>query len=121
MTLKLKKSPVAVIVVVSLALTLLLSLMIHKEITLLYFINISFYFCSAYIMLGLLLMVVDKGFFDGISYSFRKVFKRTNKLESDEDSDITPLSEVVSIPYSPFLYSGLVIMGFMLIGLMFWY
>ncbi|MGN1401508.1 MAG: DUF3899 domain-containing protein [Bacillus sp. (in: firmicutes)] len=119
---KLKNRTISIIVLLTLLLTILLSLLIHKELSLLHFINISFYFCSAYIMAGALFLVIDRGFFDGISYSFRKMFRNTNKMETEDDkNEIIPLSELFTMPYSSLLYSGLIIMAFMLVGLWLWY
>lgn len=119
---KIKKHLVLLIIFTTLLLTFLLSVIVHGEISLLHFINISFYFSSAYLVFGLLMLVVEKGFFDGISYSFRRVFKRNSISEAEEDvNDIPPLSQIVEIPYSPLLYSGSALMLIMLVTLWFWY
>jgi hypothetical protein len=114
-----RKYLIFLIVIATILLTSILSIIVHGQVSLLHYINISFYFSSAYIALGLLILVVDKGFFDGISYSFRRTFKKTNTNE-DED-DIIPLSELISLPYSQLLYSGLALLSIMLICLMFYY
>ena len=102
----------------TLLLTIILSLLFYREISLLHFINISFYFCYAYISIGILLFIVNKGFFDGISYSFRRLLRRNNK---EEESEITPLSEIVAIPHSLLLKSGIILVFIMCIGLVIYY
>jgi hypothetical protein len=99
---------------------LLCSLILYKEITLISFINLSFYVSSLLILFSLLVFVVQKGFFDGVSYGFRKLFKRNNKDRFgsyEQEDEILPLSEMIRISFSPLLISGLILLLFMLIGL----
>ncbi|MFC7321211.1 DUF3899 domain-containing protein [Halobacillus campisalis] len=42
-------------------------------------IDILFYFCFFYLFIGLLLWIIKGGFFDAITYSFRRVANRTTK------------------------------------------
>ncbi|MGM9927272.1 MAG: DUF3899 domain-containing protein [Bacillus sp. (in: firmicutes)] len=114
-----KKYPVSFLVGTTILLTFVLSFTIYKQVSLLHFINISFYFSSSYIFLGLLLFVTNKGFFDGISYSFRKMFK-SNHPEEDKN-DIVPLSELISLSHSKFLTCGILVLSIMLICLWFYY
>ena len=114
-----KKNKLFSLTMGTLILTLILSLLFYQEISLLHFINISFYFCYAYISIGLLLFIVNNGFFDGISYSFRKVFRRNNK--EDENEEIVPLSEMMTIPHSLLLKSGVILIFVMCISLIFYY
>lgn len=115
---QLKKNKPFSLTAMTLLLTLILSLLFHQEISLLHFINISFYFCYAYISIGILLLIVNNGFFDGISYSFRKLLRRNNQ---EEESEITPLSEIVTIPHSLLLKSGILLILIMCIGLVIYY
>lgn len=99
---------------------LLCSLILYKKITLISFINLSFYVSSLLILFSLLVFVVQKGFFDGISYGFRKLFKRNNKDpfgSYEQEEEILPLSEMIRISFSPLLISGLILLLLMLIGL----
>jgi len=114
-----KKNKLFSLTIGTLILTLILSLLLYQEISLLHFINISFYFCYAYISIGLLLFIVNNGFFDGISYSFRKVFRRNNK--EDETEKIVPLSEMMTIPHSLLLKSGVILIFVMCISLIIYY
>lgn len=122
MSLKKKSTRVTAIVAATLLISALLSVILYNQLALLHFINISFYFSSGYLLIGLLILVVEKGFFDGMSYSFRRLFKRNSVSEAGEDTtDITPLSELVSVPYSSLLYSGCIVLAVMLISLAFFY
>lgn len=114
-----KKNKLFSLTVATLLVTLILSLLVHQEISLLHFLNISFYFCYTYISIGLLLYIVNNGFFDGISYSFRKMFRRNNK--EAETEEIVPLSEMVTIPHSLLLKSGVILVFIMCISLVFYY
>ena len=114
-----KKKKLFSLTAATLLVTLILSLLLHKEISLLHFINISFYFCYTYISIGLLIYVVNNGFFDGISYSFRKIFRRNNN--EDEAEEIVPLSEMVTIPHSLLLKSGVILVFIICISLVLYY
>ncbi|MFS0782881.1 DUF3899 domain-containing protein [Bacillus sp. 1P06AnD] len=122
MSIRRKNKRILITVAATLLASVLLSFIAYKQLALLHFINISFYFSSAYIMAGLLILVVDKGFFDGMSYSFRRLFKRNSSSEAGEDvNDIVPLSQLVNLPYSSLLISGFILLGIMLISLMVFY
>jgi len=116
---QLKKNKLLSLTSATLLLTFILSLLVYQEISLLHFINISFYFCYAYISIGIFLYVVNNGFFDGISYSFRKMFRRNNKEE--ETDKIVPLSEIMPIPHSLLLRSGVILVFIMCISLVLYY
>ena len=110
---KIKHYPILAITISTLLTIIFLSLFSTGDSTFLQFINITFYFYSTYIFIGLLLFVVNGGFFDGMSYSFRKMFKRQH--QEDDQKEIEPLSQIITIPYFPLLYSGL---GLLLINLL---
>ena len=114
-----KRYPISVIISTTLLLTILLSLTVHGQLSLLHFINISFYFSSTYIFIGLLIFVTNQGFFDGISHGFRKLFK-SNTNEADKN-EIVPLSQLISIPHAQLLYSGLIVLLIMFVCLWFYY
>ncbi|MFG6149460.1 DUF3899 domain-containing protein [Halobacillus sp. B23F22_1] len=46
------------------------------------FIDLLFYLCFFYLFIGLLLWIIKGGFFDAITYSFRKV---TNRVAKNKD------------------------------------
>jgi len=109
---KIKHYPILAITISTLLIIIFLSLFSTGDSTFLHFINITFYFYSTYIFIGLLLFVVNRGFFDGISYSFRKMFR--SQHQEDNQKEIEPLSHIITIHYSPLLYSGL---GLLLVNL----
>ncbi len=112
-----KKYPISVIISATLLMTIFLSITVYNQLSLLHFINISFYFSSAYIFIGLLLFVTNQGFFDGISYGFRKLYR--NKEEHKEP--IIPLSELISVSHTKLLHSGIILLLIMLVALWFYY
>ena len=87
-------------------LVLILSLVYQQSITLLGYVNISFYIASILLFTSLIVFTVNSGFFDAISYSFRTVFagKEEKKKSFDE---MTPLSELVTINANPLFLVGL--------------
>ncbi|MDQ0413616.1 MULTISPECIES: DUF3899 domain-containing protein [Mesobacillus] len=85
---------------------LILSLLDQQTITLLSYINISFYIASILIFTSMVVFTVHSGFFDAISYSFRTVF--AGKEEKNHSrNDITPLSELITINANPLFLVGL--------------
>jgi hypothetical protein len=101
-------------------LILILSLVYQQSITLLSYINISFYIASILLFTSLIVFTVNSGFFDAISYSFRTVFagKEEKKKSFDE---MTPLSELVTFNANPLLMVGLLDFILMLAGLFVYY
>lgn len=97
---------------------LLLSLFFHQKLTLLIYINISFYIASMIIFASLLVFTVNSGFFDTMSYSFRTIFSGEKKKQMNE---MTPLSEMIGINANPLLIVGLMNFFLMLAGLVVYY
>lgn len=95
----------------------LTSLILYREISLLHYINISFYIGGLFIILCLLFFTVQSGFFDVVTKSFRRVFagKDVTKQEVEE---MTPLSQVITFNYSPLFITGLCVLISMLIALL---
>jgi hypothetical protein len=99
-----------------------ISLAIFREISLLNYINISFYIASFLLFTSLLVFTVNSGFFDTISYSFRTVF-----AGKDEDGkkkafdETTPLSELITFNTHPLLIVGLLDFVVMLAFLYYYY
>lgn len=103
-------------------LILLFSLFSHHEITLLSYINISFYITSSLLFTSLIIYTVNSGFFDTISYSFRTVFAGKAEGEKKKTFDeMTPLSELVTINANPLLMIGLLDFILMLSALYVYY
>ncbi|MDF1507443.1 DUF3899 domain-containing protein [Robertmurraya sp. DFI.2.37] len=94
----------------------LLSFLFYRKISLLLYINISFYIGALFIFISLLFLTIKSGFFDQMTRSFRLVFagKNSNKKEIEE---MALPSQMISINTLPFLINGLLIIAFMLIAL----
>ncbi|WP_158555875.1 DUF3899 domain-containing protein [Peribacillus glennii] len=103
---------------VALILIFLLSFLLYREISLLHFINISFYISGTLLCLSLFSMVIQTGFFDRIFFGFRTVMTRGDNSGKEK---ITPLSELVSFRYNAMLASGILLLSFMLVALIFYY
>ncbi|WP_226682686.1 DUF3899 domain-containing protein [Sutcliffiella horikoshii] len=70
----------------------------YGEINLLTFINTSFTISSFFIFISLFTLVIQKGFFDGITYSFRRIFASSQpdkELEQDIRNEMRPPSELL--------------------------
>lgn len=107
---------------VSFVLVFMLSLLFYGEITLLHYINISFYISGILLFISLFLLVAEGGFFDGITQGFRRTFQSKGRdLEKEEVEEMRLFSELLSIEYMPFLLAGLLLAATMLAGLMLYY
>lgn len=98
------------------ALVIVLSFLTVHSISLLEYINFSFYIGGLFILFSLFFFVVEKGFFDAITKSFRLIFGRRH-VTKKEVNEMKPPSQLISFNYSPFFLSGLLIIGCMLIAL----
>ncbi|WP_084783132.1 DUF3899 domain-containing protein [Bacillus dakarensis] len=98
----------------------LFSFILYQKITLLFYINISFYLGSLYIFLSLIFFTVKSGFFDFVTKSFRLIFagKDVTKKQVEE---MLPLSKVISFNYSPLFINGLLVTLLMLVALYLYY
>jgi hypothetical protein len=108
--------------IVSLCSTFLLSFFIYQKVTLLDFINISFFIAIASLFIALLTITVKGRFFDGITYGFRRMFVSKGKeLTKKEVHEMTPVSELMNFDHSPFLFSGILMMVVMALALFIYY
>ncbi|WP_338787412.1 DUF3899 domain-containing protein [Metabacillus sp. FJAT-53654] len=108
--------------IVSLCTTILLSFFIYQKLTLLSFINISFIIAGSLLFLSLLTMTVKGGFFDGISYGFRRMFiSKGQELSKKEINEMTPVSELLNFDHSSILFCGLLMTAIMLVALFIYY
>ncbi|OLS41811.1 DUF3899 domain-containing protein [Bacillus sp. MRMR6] len=117
MSLRLKKR--LLILAVFQLLILLLSYMIYQKISLISYINISFYFASAFLLSGLLIYTVYTGFFDVISKSFNLAFTRGK--DERKFNDVPGLSELINIDQKPLFFYGFWMGFLMLIALTVFY
>lgn len=60
----------------------ILTVLLNKGLTLLHLINSIFYISSFYLIIGLLLFVISRRFFDITANSFRKVLTRITKQKN---------------------------------------
>lgn len=96
-----------------------LSFLNYHNISLLSYINISFYISATLLLTFLFVFTIQTGFFDVVSKSFRMVASRgKNKRKFDE---IPSLSELVSFNNKPLLFYGLVTALLMLLALGLYY
>ncbi|WP_173916948.1 DUF3899 domain-containing protein [Halobacillus sp. Marseille-Q1614] len=74
---------------------LLYFLIFSPAYSLLHFIDLLFYLCFFYLFIGLILWIIKGGFFDAITYSFRRVSNRIGKnkdyMEDIDDFEEKPL------------------------------
>ena len=103
------------------ALSILLSLIFHQDLSLLNFINMTFYISGGLILLSLVTFVVQRGFFDIVFYSFRRVFQIQNQHIGEEKEDIPKLSDIISLSSSYSLVLGLIMLCIMLLSLAIYY
>ena len=102
-------------------LSILLSLIFHQALSLLNFINMTFYISGGLILLALVTFVVQRGFFDVVFYSFRRVFQIQNQHVGEEKEDIPKLSDIISLSSSFSLVVGLIMLCIMLLSLAVYY
>jgi len=106
---------IALNVIVNQLLILLFVLILYKKLTILDYINVSFYVGGVYLFIGILVLILQSGFFDFFSTSFKKVFSR--KHIQSEINNMRPPSEVVTLKASFFFKSGLPIILVMFVAL----
>ena len=97
----------------------LIMLAYYKELTLLSYINSSFFIGGTITFAGLVSFVFSTGFFDVFTVTTRKMLTRKSRME-DVMSMRKP-SEVFSAPVSPLLGSGALVLLIMGIGLVIFY
>ncbi|MCM3743256.1 DUF3899 domain-containing protein [Sporosarcina luteola] len=97
---------------------LVLMLLFYKELTIIDYINVSFYLGSLYLFIGILVSVLQSGFFDFFSTSMKKVL--SPKHVQKELVAMRPPSQVISKKPSFFFRSGLPIILCMLAALFFY-
>jgi small-conductance mechanosensitive channel len=96
-----------------------ISFIAYHNLTLMSYINISFYFSAVLLLTSLLVYTVHSGFLDVISRSFTLAFQRgSNKRRFDE---IPPLSGLITFNQKPLVFYGLINGLFMTIALVIYY
>ncbi|MED4227359.1 DUF3899 domain-containing protein [Neobacillus cucumis] len=98
------KKNLIILVITQLIIFIILLLSDHK-ITLIHYIDISFYFTAGFILLSLLLYTIHSGFYDVISKSFNVAFSRDR--EKRKFKNVPGLSELITLNEKPLLFHGL--------------
>nr|WP_263328332.1 DUF3899 domain-containing protein [Neobacillus sp. Marseille-Q6967] len=96
-----------------------MSFVFYHGISLISYINISFYLSSILLLLGLLLYTISSGFFDVFSKSFNLVFSRGQGKRKFHE--VPSLSELITMDQKPLFFYGLTIGFFMIIALIVFY
>ncbi|MFD1203948.1 MULTISPECIES: DUF3899 domain-containing protein [Sporosarcina] len=105
-------------IIINQLLIVALIFLITKNLTLLEYINYSFYFGVFYLFIGGAILIVRSGFFDFFTNSMKKVLSADNVKK--EIVNMRPPSEAVSVKPNFFFISGLPIMFFMIVALLFY-
>jgi hypothetical protein len=111
-----KKIGIFFIIQIVIFITLLLH---NNKVTLMSYINITFYFASAFLLSALLIYVIRTGFFDIVTKGFTKAFSRNN--EDIRLAEITPLSKLVAVSQKALFIQGLFLFICMVVALILYY
>lgn len=99
-------------VIINIILVSLLFFVLAPDYGLLHYINQLFYFAYFYIFIGIIMWVVKGGFFDGITYGFRrfssKISKHKDYLDDWEEKPLPSQTINKSVP-GFFLFHGIVL------------
>lgn len=91
-----------------------------NSISVLSYINNSFYISSLLLLISLAIFTVNTGFFDVVTKSFRLIFAGKDVTRETED-EMRPLSQIITIKYSPLLFVGFINLALCLAALFFYY
>lgn len=98
-----------VLFVLNILFSLILFLILANEPNILQYINTLFYLCFFYILLFLIQYTMKSGFFDGITFGFRRfnhiVFKRNDYLEEWRDKPL-PSEKINHSSYRIIMFQG---------------
>lgn len=108
-----KRISINVIVVQLIILTI--SLIMYRNLKILHYINISFTIGIFLISIGLLVLILQSGFFDFFTTSVKKVLYR--KEVQDELTTMRPPSEAITLRASFFFQLGIPVILLMLVAL----
>lgn len=98
---------------------IILSIITYHNISILSYINISFYISSALLLSSLIVYTIQSGFFDTISKSFNLAFSRGNNKRKFQD--VPGISELITFDNKPLFFYGFVNFLLMLLALAFYY
>lgn len=91
-----------------------------NSISLLNYIDKSFYISSLLLFISLAIFTVNTGFFDVVTKSFRLIFAGKDVTRENVD-EMRPLSQIITIKYSPLLFVGFINLVLCLATLFFYY
>jgi hypothetical protein len=95
-----------IIITITQLIIVIISFIYHHKITLISYIDISFFVTFGFILLSLLLFTIHSGFYDVMSRSFNLFFSRGKDRRRFED--IPGLSELITINGGPLFLHGLI-------------
>ncbi|WP_223700689.1 DUF3899 domain-containing protein [Sutcliffiella deserti] len=111
--------------VILLFLSIIVGVIYYNNFSLLVFINTSFFVSGTLLSFSLLILVTQNGFFDGITYGFRKVFasrQADKELEQDIRNEMRDPSELLDpIHVSPMIIGSSLLFLCMLFSLLVYY
>ncbi len=106
-------------IIIQLGVVITLAVLLYKEITLLHFINMLFYFVITHLLLWLSFVILKGGFFDGVTYGFRKVRESVLKKSMTIEWEDKPLpSNRVYTGFVPFFRFQAIVLGSILLILL---
>ncbi|MBC1474798.1 DUF3899 domain-containing protein [Listeria grandensis] len=111
---------VTIFAVIQEILIFFIMLTFYWQVSLLYYINISFIVAAVVFLTGLILYVMRSGFFDLVHSGMRKSLRRTKREDENEFANV-PLSELMNVGYVSLLLSSLVVLATSFIALAFYY
>ncbi|MBC6316681.1 DUF3899 domain-containing protein [Listeria grandensis] len=111
---------VTIFAVIQEILIFFIMLTFYWQVSLLYYINVSFIVSAVVFLIGLLLYVMQSGFFDLIHSGMRKALRRMKREDENEFANV-PLSELMNVGYVSLLLSSLVVLATSFIALAFYY
>ncbi|WP_084362075.1 DUF3899 domain-containing protein [Robertmurraya korlensis] len=99
---------------------ILILMFFTNSISLLNYINKSFYLSSVLLCISLAIFTVNTGFFDVVTKSFRLIFAGKD-VTRDTVEEMRPLSKIFTMNYSPLLVVGFINLTLCLLALFFYY
>ncbi|WP_433748927.1 DUF3899 domain-containing protein [Falsibacillus pallidus] len=94
----------------------------YHDLSLVHYINTSFFIGGLFLFFSLTIFILSSGFFDRTANGFRKTFTFNGKgLSKEELNEMKPLSELIAIPFLPSLLNGVLLMAVMMVCLWIYY
>ncbi|PPA72336.1 DUF3899 domain-containing protein [Jeotgalibacillus proteolyticus] len=104
------------------AVSFLIIILYYKSITLLTFINSTFFTGGFYLFAALIALVLSSGLFDIVANSFRRTFSMAAPMKKEEAEEMRSVSQAISgFPIRSLFISGSIILVSMAIALLLYY